>query len=76
MRYVLVAIGALLAVSVAASSPGFAQTKSAAAKKSLQASFNACVSLARKRGYSSTDLHENREAVRNFVIQCMQGTQQ
>lgn len=75
MRYALLAIGALLAVSVAASSPGFAQTKSAEAKKSLQSSFNACVSLARKRGYSSVDLHENREAARNFVIQCLQGTQ-
>jgi hypothetical protein len=75
MRYLILAIGTLLAVSVAASSSGFAQTKSAGAKASLQASFNTCVSLARKRGYSSQDLHENREAARNFVIQCMQGTQ-
>jgi hypothetical protein len=45
-------------------------------KPSGAGSFNRCVALALQRGYSTSDLDGNREAVRNFVIKCMQGQQQ
>jgi hypothetical protein len=77
MRFVILAIAAAFAVSLATSTPGFAAAKSAktARAESINASFNRCVSLAKERGYSQGDLYSNREAARNFVIRCMQGKQ-
>ena len=81
MRVILSITAAALAVTVA-STAGYAQTKSAqagntpaAARASLNDSYNRCVSLARSRGYTESDLDGNRAAARNFVIRCMQGRQ-
>ena len=68
MRYVLTAAAAFLAVTVTAPSPSSAQSN-----QSMQASFNACVELAKQRGWSYEDLDRNRPAARAFVMQCMQG---
>ena len=69
MRIMFVAVAAV-AVSLVASTPSFAQTEF------IQAAFNRCVKLAMQRGFSTQDLDGNREAVRAFVIKCMQGLQQ
>ena len=57
--------------------PTAAQTADnpAAARASLNDSYNKCVSLARSRGYTDSDLDGNRAAARNFVVRCMQGKQ-
>jgi hypothetical protein len=73
----------VLAVSVVTSSVAFAQKKStdaarasrAEARQSLNDSYNRCVSLAKSRGYTSSDLDGNRAAARNFVANCMKGKQ-
>jgi len=45
------------------------------ASTSLNDSYNRCVTLARSRGYTSSDLDGNRQGARNFVINCMRGKQ-
>jgi hypothetical protein len=63
---------AVLAVSVAASSPGFAEPK----KKAGQSrSVNECIDLAMKRGYTRGDIESGvgNNPARRFVLQCMQG---
>ena len=72
MRFIIAAVAAMLAVGLATPSPSVAAAK----KMSLTDSYNACVSLARARGYSSSDLDGNRTSARNFVINCMKGTGQ
>ena len=69
MRNVIAAT-ALLAITLVAASPSSAQNR-----QSLNDSFNTCVELAKQRGWSTEDLGSNRDAVRKFVIQCMQGGQ-
>ncbi len=66
----VIAAAALLAITLVAASPSSAQDR-----QSLNDSFNACVELAKQRGWSTEDLGYNRDAVRNFVIKCMQGNQ-
>jgi hypothetical protein len=66
MRYVIPAM--TLALVLAAPSASSAQSG-----QSMQASFSACVDLAKQRGWSAQDLDENRPAARKFVISCMQG---
>jgi hypothetical protein len=82
MRPILAAAATALAVAVIAPTAAYAQTKSAqetsnpsAARASLNESYNKCVSLARSRGYTESDLDGNRAAARNFVVKCMQGKQ-
>jgi len=77
MRPILVAAAAALTVGVIASTAANAQTTNnpSAARASLNESYNKCVSLARSRGYTDSDLDGNRSAARNFVIRCMQGKQ-
>ena len=82
MRPILAATATALAVAVIASTAAYAQTKSAqatnnpsAARASLNDSYNRCVSLAKSRGYTVSDLDGNRAAARNFVVRCMQGKQ-
>ena len=70
MRTIIAAVGAVVVISLAVPASSLAQTES------VQAAFNRCVALALQRGYSTSDLDGNREAVRNFVIKCMQGLQQ
>ena len=82
MRPILAAAATALAVAAIAPIAAYAQTKSAqdtsnpsAARASLNDSYNKCVSLARSRGFTESDLDGNRSAARNFVLKCMQGKQ-
>lgn len=86
MRVVLIVAATALAASAIGSTSLYAQTKKTptaaqttdnpgAARASLNESYNKCVSLARSRGYTESDLDGNRAAARNFVIRCMQGKQ-
>jgi hypothetical protein len=75
MRFAAVAAtiaAAVLAVSVAASSPSFAATKKKAAQSK---SVNECIELAMKRGYTRGDVETGvgNNPARRFVLQCMQG---
>jgi len=42
----------------------------------IHRSFNSCVELAMQRGWSQSDVYDDRSGVRDFVISCMQGRQQ
>jgi hypothetical protein len=77
MRPILIAAAAAITVGVMASTAVSAQTTNnpSTSRASLNESYNKCVSLARSRGYSDSDLDGNRSAARNFVIRCMQGKQ-
>jgi hypothetical protein len=87
MRFILAVAATALAASAIASTAAYAQTSNnpgayaqaptnpAAARASLNQSYNKCVSLAKSRGYTESDLDGNRAAARNFVIRCMQGKQ-
>jgi hypothetical protein len=81
MRPILAAAATALAVAVIAPTAAYAQTKSAqatnpsAARASLNDSYNRCVTLARSRGFTESDLDGNRAAARKFVVRCMQGKQ-
>lgn len=86
MRLILAVAVTALAASVFIPTAVYAQTKKtptaaqttdnpAAARASLNDNYNKCVSLARSRGYTESDLDGNRAAARNFVIRCMQGKQ-
>jgi hypothetical protein len=83
MRSILAVAATALVVGVVTSTVVFAQKKSATAagtsraqaSASLNDSYNRCVSLARSRGYTSSDLDGNRASARNFVINCMKGKQ-
>jgi hypothetical protein len=77
MRLILAAAATALAVGVIASTVAFTQTTNnpSATRASLNESYNKCVSLARSRGYTDSDLDGNRAAARNFVLRCMQGKQ-
>jgi hypothetical protein len=67
---------AATALVLVTSTAVFAQaTSNAAARASLNESYNKCVSLARARGYTDSDLDGNRAAARNLVLRCMQGKQ-
>ena len=82
MRPILFVAAAALVVGVGTSTMVLAQsTKTDAAKaaraqkESIDDSFNRCVSLAKSRGYSTSDLDGNRASARNFVTNCMRGKQ-
>src|SRR5262245_41776599 len=42
----------------------------------MHRSFNSCVELAMQRGWTQSDIYDDRMGVRDFVINCMQGRQQ
>ena len=69
------AVGAFVPATVYAQTKKTPTDNPAAARASLNDSYNKCVSLARSRGYTESDLDGNRAAARNFVIRCMQGKQ-
>jgi hypothetical protein len=77
MKVVIPAITVVFVASGVLSAPAVA----AAAKKpqmSATQSFNACVELAKQRGFSPQDLDTGGErlgAARAFVLRCMQGKQ-
>ena len=83
MRSILSVAAAAIMVSAITWSAAFAQNTNtdaakasrAQARQSLNDSFDRCVSLAKSRGYSRSDLEDNRAAARNFVVRCMQGKQ-
>ena len=82
MRLIPATTATALAVSVIMSTVVFAQktktdarTSRAEATGSVNDSYNRCVSLARSRGYTNSDLDGNRASARNFVINCMRGKQ-
>jgi multidrug resistance efflux pump len=83
MRLILATATAALAISVATSTAVFAQKKNtddakasrAQARESINHSFNRCVSLAKSRGFTRSDLDDGGSAARNFVMSCMQGKQ-
>ncbi len=83
MRYILSVAATALMVSVVTSGMAFAQKKNtdaarasrAEARESLNASYNRCVSLARSRGFTSSDIGGKSSPARKFVIGCMQGKQ-
>ena len=83
MRPILAVVATALAVTVATSTVAFAQKKStdaatasrAQARESLNASYNRCVSLARTRGFTDSDIGGKSSPARKFVIGCMQGKQ-
>jgi len=82
MRLVLAAAATSLVAIIVAPTIAYAQTRTAqaptnptATRASLSDSYNKCVSLARSRGFTESDLDGNRAAARNFVIRCMQGKQ-
>jgi cytochrome oxidase Cu insertion factor (SCO1/SenC/PrrC family) len=83
MRSILAVAATALVVGVVTSTVVLAQKKTtdtprtsrAQASASLNDSYNRCVTLARSRGYTSSDLDGNRASARNFVINCMKGKQ-
>ena len=83
MRQTLVVTATVLAVSVVTSSVAVAQKKTtdaarasrAEARESLNDSFSRCVSLARSRGFTDSDVGGKSSPARKFVISCMQGKQ-
>jgi hypothetical protein len=83
MRQILVVTATVLAVSVVTSSVAVAQKKTtdaarasrAEARESLNDSFSRCVSLARSRGFTDSDVGGKSSPARRFVISCMQGKQ-
>jgi hypothetical protein len=83
MRQILVVTATVLAVSVVTSSVAVAQKKTtdaarasrAEARGSLNDSYNRCVSLARSRGFTDSDVGGKSSPARKFVISCMQGKQ-
>jgi hypothetical protein len=82
MRLILAAAATALVATMVAPTAAYTQTKSAqatnnptATRASLNDSYNKCVSLARSRGYTESDLDGNRSSARNFVLRCMQGKQ-
>ena len=77
MRLVITAIVAAWTVSAVALTPIYA-----APAKNTQAvtqSFNACVTLAKQRGFTTNDIEDTGGArmnsARTFVLRCMQGKQ-
>lgn len=75
MRSLIVITATVLAATMAVSSPSFAAKKSTA--KSSARSFNSCVALAKRRGFSYSDLTTEGagQKARQFVRNCMNGTQ-
>jgi hypothetical protein len=83
MRPILFVAAAALVVGVGTSTVVFAQKKTtdeartsrAAARESINDSFSRCVSLARSRGFTDSDVGGKSSPARRFVISCMQGKQ-
>jgi len=77
MRLILAAAATAVAAAVILPTAAYTQTTNTnpGTRASLNDSYNRCVTLARSRGYSNSDLDGNRTAARNFVLRCMQGKQ-
>ena len=81
MRSILSVAAAALLVSVAMSTVVFAQKNNAArasraeARGAVNASYSRCVSLARSRGFTDSDIGGKSSPARKFVLGCMRGKQ-
>jgi len=77
MRLMILTITAVTAVSSASVTPTFAARNQAVLSQSVTEAFNACVALAKERGFSAQDLDGsgNRAAAKKFVMDCMRGKQ-
>jgi hypothetical protein len=70
MRFIISAVGAVLALSIVSPTSSAAQTQPSASMSQI---YNSCVELARQRGWTESDLEGSRREVRNFVARCIQG---
>jgi len=80
MRCIIFSATALIVVSAVAATPSSAATKregTQVANMSVMDSFNACVTLAKERGFRLDGLEGSapNNSARSFVIRCMQGKQ-
>ena len=78
MRFIVPVIAAALMVIAASLTPSFAAAKKGATPaEPVMQTFNNCVDLAKKRGFSAQDLEGDgdRASARKFVMNCMQGKQ-
>ncbi len=80
MRCIIFSSTALIVVGAVAATPSFAAAKREAmhvANLSVTDSFNACVGLAKQRGFRLDGLEGSapNNSARPFVIRCMQGKQ-
>jgi hypothetical protein len=69
MRFIISAIAAVLAASSITATPSVAQT----AQGSLTQAYNSCIELAMQRGWTESDISNNRRELRNFIARCIQG---
>ena len=92
MRLILALVAAAFGVSLATTTPAIAQQQQPLPQQQQQLrdrttafnerpspihrSFNSCVDLAMQRGWAESDLYDDRQGVRDFIISCMQGRQQ
>ena len=67
MRYIFTTFGAALTLGSIMTTPGVAQNQS------LQQLTNSCIELAMQRGWTESDIADNRRELRNFVARCIQG---
>ena len=70
MRFIISAIGAVLALSAVSATPSVSQT---AQPGSLTHAYNSCLDLAMQRGWTESDISNNRRELRNFIARCIQG---
>jgi hypothetical protein len=70
MRTIISSFGAVLMLASVTASPSAAQTQQSG---SLNQAFSSCVDLARQRGWTESDIADNRRELRNFVARCIQG---
>ena len=70
MRSIIATFGAVLALSAVNATPSVAQT---AQKGSLTQAYNSCIDLAMQRGWTESDIADNRRELRNFIGRCIQG---
>ena len=90
MRSIPILCAAAFGVSLATTIPGIAQQQQPRTQQQIQdrttgfnerpspihRSFNSCVELAMQRGWAESDIYDDRQGVRDFIINCMQGRQQ
>ena len=63
MRFIISAVGAVLALSTVSATPSAAQT---AQQQSLTQLTNSCIDLARQRGWAESDIANNRREISEF----------
>jgi hypothetical protein len=69
MRTIISAFGIALMLGLVTATPGAAQTQPGG----LTQAINSCMDLARQRGWTESDIADNRRELRNFVARCIQG---